>query len=94
MVRIRVGDNWKHNPAYVRGLRALAEGRSKGFSPRDIVDVVSGDNFGHGCNPRIRARRRGLGRTLLTVCYAAVKQEHAHGAESFHSPGGVATVHR
>lgn len=40
MVEIRVGESWKHNPAYVGGLRALAEGRSRGFSPRDIVDVV------------------------------------------------------
>ncbi len=40
MVKIRIGESWKHNPSYVTGLRALAEGTSRGFSPRDIVDVL------------------------------------------------------
>lgn len=39
-MRIRLGESWKHNPAWVRALQALAEGRSRGFSPRDIVDVL------------------------------------------------------
>jgi len=39
-VRIRIGESWKHNPAYRRALVALAEGRSRGFSPREIVDVL------------------------------------------------------
>ena len=40
LVRIRLGESWKQNPAYRTPLRALAEGRARGFSPRDIVDVV------------------------------------------------------
>lgn len=40
MLRIRVGESWKRNPAYLNALRALADGRSRAFSPRDIVDVL------------------------------------------------------
>lgn len=35
-----MGQSWKRNPATVGALRDLAEGRSRGFSPRDIVDVL------------------------------------------------------
>lgn len=40
MLRIRVGESWKRNPTYLDALRALADGRSRAFSPRDIVDVL------------------------------------------------------
>lgn len=40
MVRIRIGESWKQNPAYVTALQALAEGRARGFSPKEIVDVL------------------------------------------------------
>lgn len=40
MVRIRIGQSWKTNPDYVARLRALAEGKGRGFSPRRLVDTV------------------------------------------------------
>jgi hypothetical protein len=40
VIRIRLGDSWRRNPETRRLLRELAEGRSRGFSPRDIVGAV------------------------------------------------------
>lgn len=53
MLRIRLGESWKHDPVCLEQLRALGEGRARGFSPRQIVDVVrvevDGVDLTRGC---------------------------------------------
>jgi hypothetical protein len=40
LIRIRLGDSWRHDPTFLRGLRSLGEQQGAGFSPRDVVDAL------------------------------------------------------
>lgn len=85
-MRIRLGESWKHNPAWLRALKALGDGRSKGFSPRDIVDVlcieVDGVDLAQG---RAEASLLDAMAALLRAARAAAVSDGLHSVPLSHA---------
>lgn len=86
-MRIRLGDSWKHNPTWLRALKALGDGLSKGFSPREIVDVlcieIDGVDLAQG---RAEASLLETMAGLLRAARAAAVSDGVHTAPLTHAP--------